>query len=187
MSINPVTSKIAAPYARGLFEFAVERKIINELTNDFNSISKLFNNYPQLKQYLNNPVVKLEAKREILTKLIKSEVKIETFQFLMVLVSRNRFFIYDAVVESYLKLVYKATALVEIKVVSAVHFSKKQETTLKSKVQALTNANMIRLEITVDPTLLAGFLIKTDSKVIDFTIKNQLIRLAKHLDTVLEI
>ena len=28
---------------------------------------------------------------------------------------------------------------------------------------------------------------KTDSKVIDFTVKNQLQKLAKHLDTVLEI
>ena len=41
--------------------------------------------------------------------------------------------------------------------------------------------------ITVDPSLIGGFLIKTESKVIDFTIKNQLQKLAKHLDTVLEI
>ena len=35
--------------------------------------------------------------------------------------------------------------------------------------------------------LIRGFLIKTESRVIDFTIKNQLQKLAKHLDTVLEI
>jgi len=39
----------------------------------------------------------------------------------------------------------------------------------------------------VDSSLIGGFLIKTDSKVIDFTIKNQLQPLAKHLATVLEI
>jgi len=43
------------------------------------------------------------------------------------------------------------------------------------------------LFINVDPNLIGGFLIKTESKVIDFTIKNQLKKLAKHLDTVLEI
>ena len=31
------------------------------------------------------------------------------------------------------------------------------------------------------------FLIKTESKIIDFTVKNQLQKLAKHLDTVLEL
>ena len=41
--------------------------------------------------------------------------------------------------------------------------------------------------INVEPSLIGGFLIKTDSKVIDFTVKNQLQKLAKHLDTVLEI
>jgi len=35
--------------------------------------------------------------------------------------------------------------------------------------------------------LIGGFLIKTNSKVVDFTIKNQLENLAKHLDGVLEI
>jgi len=45
----------------------------------------------------------------------------------------------------------------------------------------------IRLVVTVDSTLIGGFLIKTNSRVIDFTIKNQLENLAKHLDGVLEI
>ena len=58
---------------------------------------------------------------------------------------------------------------------------------LIQKLKELTNAREIRLVTTVDPTLIGGFLIKTDSKVIDFTVKNQLQQLAKHLDTVLEI
>jgi F0F1-type ATP synthase delta subunit len=41
--------------------------------------------------------------------------------------------------------------------------------------------------INEDPSLIGGFLIKTESKIIDFTIKNKLQQLAKHLDTVLEI
>ena len=48
-------------------------------------------------------------------------------------------------------------------------------------------AREIRLEINVDPSLIGGFLIKTESKVLDYTIKNKVQQLAKHLDTVLEI
>jgi F0F1-type ATP synthase delta subunit len=51
----------------------------------------------------------------------------------------------------------------------------------------MTNAREIRLAITVDSSFIGGFLIKTDSKILDFTIKNQLQQLAKHLDSVLEI
>ena len=59
--------------------------------------------------------------------------------------------------------------------------------TLIKKLKVITKAREIRLIITVDPGLIGGFLIQTESKIIDFTVKNQLQQLAKHLDTVLEI
>jgi len=58
---------------------------------------------------------------------------------------------------------------------------------LTQKLKELTNAREIRLIINVDPSLIGGLLIKTNSKIIDFTVKNQLQLLAKHLDSVLEI
>ena len=74
-----------------------------------------------------------------------------------------------------------------IEVSTAVAFTNLQKNTLIKKLKELTNAREIRLVINVDSTLIGGFLIKTNSKVIDFTVKNQLQLLAKHLDTVLEI
>ena len=74
-----------------------------------------------------------------------------------------------------------------IEVVTAFPFTNLQKDTLIKKLKELTNAREIRLEITVDSSLIGGFLIKTESKIIDFSIKNQLENLAKHLDTVLEI
>jgi len=58
---------------------------------------------------------------------------------------------------------------------------------LIQKLKDLTNAREIRLIVVEKPELIGGFLIKLQSKIIDFTIKNQLQNLAKHLDTTLEI
>jgi F-type H+-transporting ATPase subunit delta len=74
-----------------------------------------------------------------------------------------------------------------VEVTTAFPFTNLQKNTLIQKLKELTKAREIRLVITVDSSLIGGFLIKTESKVIDFTIKNQLQKLAKHLDTVLEI
>jgi len=74
-----------------------------------------------------------------------------------------------------------------IEVSTAFAFTNLQKNTLIKKLKELTNAREIRLVITVDPSLIGGFLIKTNSKVIDFSIKNQLQKLAKHLDSVLEL
>ena len=187
MSIDPLSSKIASPYARALFDFSVEKNIMHQITADFQNLEIFLDKTTELTEYLNNPVISKEAKREILDKTLKSQVNTETFKFLMVLVDRDRINLLRSVIASYLELVYETASIKTIEVSTAFAFTYLQKNTLVQKLKELTNAREIRLVITVDPSLIGGFLIKTDSKIIDFTVKNQLQKLAKHLDSVLEI
>jgi F-type H+-transporting ATPase subunit delta len=187
MSGTPLTEKVAVPYARALFDFSVEKNIMHQITADFQNLDIFFNESSELTEYLNNPVVSQKAKREVLAKTLKSQINTETFKFLMVLVDRDRINLLNAVINNYLELVHETASIKMIEVSTASAFTNLQKNTLIQKLKELTNAREIRLVITVDPTLIGGFLIKTESKVIDFTIKNQLQQLAKHLDTVLEI
>ena len=187
MSGNPLTVKVAAPYARALFDFSVEKNIMHQITADFQNLDVFLNEASELTEYLNNPVVKKEAKREILKKTVKSQINAETFKFLMVLVDRDRINLLGTVIKSYLELVYQTASIKMIEVSTAAAFTNAQKDTLIEKLKTLTKAREIRLVINEDPSLIGGFLIKTDSKIIDFTVKNQLQQLAKHLDTVLDI
>jgi F-type H+-transporting ATPase subunit delta len=187
MSGNPLTSKIAAPYARALFDFSVEKNIMHQITADFQNLDIFLAETPELLEYLNNPIVNQKVKSEILTKALKSQLNTETFKFLMVLVERDRINLLTAIIDSYLELIYQTASIKMVEVSTASAFTNLQKDTLIQKLKELTNAREIRLVINVEPSLIGGFLIKTDSKVIDFTVKNQLQKLAKHLDTVLEI
>jgi len=187
MSANPLASKIAAPYARALFDFSVDKNIMHQITADFQNLEIFLDESVELTDYLNNPLVSQDAKGEVLTKTLKSQVNSETFKFLMVLVSRDRINLLKSVITNYLELVYETASIKTIDIVTAVEFSNSQKNTLIQKLKELTNAREIKLNITIDPSLIGGFLIKTESKVADFTIKNQLQQLAKHLDSVLEI
>merc|ERR1712238_127576 len=159
MSANPLTSKVAAPYARALFDFSVEKNIMHQITADFQNLDIFLKDTPELLECLNNPIVKQNVKSGILT----------------------------TVIDSYLELIYQTASIKMIEVSTASAFTNLQKDTLIQKLKELTNAREIRLVINVDSSLIGGFLIKTESKVIDFTVKNQLQKLAKHLDTVLEI
>jgi F-type H+-transporting ATPase subunit delta len=172
MSINILAAKIAAPYARALFDFSVEKNIMHQITADFQNLEIFLEEATEF---------------EVLTKTLKSQVNTETFKFLMLLVKRDRINVLPSVISNYLSLVYETASIKMIEVSSAFPFTNLQKNTLVQKLKELTNAREIRLVITVDSSLIGGFLIKTESKVIDFTIKNQLQNLAKHLDTVLEI
>jgi len=136
---------------------------------------------------LNTPVITQAQKQEVLEKALKAQLNSETFKFLNVLVNRNRINLLEAVITNYLNLVYDAASIKMIEVSTAFAFTNLQKNTLIKKLKELTNAREIRLVITVDSSLIGGFMIKTNSRVIDFTVKNQLQQLAKHLDGVLEI
>ena len=187
MSKNPLKSKIAVPYARALFDLSVEKNIMHQITADFQNLNLFLNDANELIDYLNKPLAKKDAKPEVLTKLLKSQINTETFKFLMVLVDRDRINLLSSVINNYLELVYETASIKTIEVVTASAFSNSQKNILIQKLKELTKAREIRLIITVDTSLIGGFLIKTESKIIDFTIKNQVQQLAKHLDTVLDI
>jgi F-type H+-transporting ATPase subunit delta len=187
MSGNPLTAKVAAPYARALFDFSIEKNIMHQITADFQNLDVFLEEASELTEYLNNPVVKSEAKRIVLEKTVKSQINTETFKFLMVLVKRDRINLLRSVISNYLDLVYQTASIKMIEVSTAFAFTNAQKNTLIEKLKELTNAREIRLVITENPSLIGGFLIKMESKIIDFTVKNQLQQLAKHLDTVLEI
>jgi len=187
MSINPLAAKISTPYARALYDFSVEQNIMHQVTADFQNLEIFLSKTPDLTGYLNNPVISLKQKQEILTSALKSQINSETFKFLMVLVSRNRINLIETIISIYLELVYRTASVKMIEVSTAFAFTTLQKLNLIKKLKELTNAREIRLVVTVDSNLIGGFLIKTNSKVIDFTIKNQLENLAKHLDGVLEI
>lgn len=187
MSTNKLGVKLSTPYARALFDFSVKKNIMHQITADFQNLALFINEAKELEAYLNNPIVSSQAKKDILTKLLKSQINSETFKFLMVLVKRDRINLLSSIVNSYLELVYETASIKIVKVSTASPFTDEQKEMLIEKLKQLTNAREIRLTINEDSSLIGGFLIKTESKIIDYTIKNQLQQLAKHLDTFLNI
>merc|ERR1711981_691247 len=108
---NTLGLKVAAPYARALYEFSVEKNIMHKITSDFQNLEIFLNKTEELTIYLNNPLVRLEDKRDILTKILKSEVNEETFKFLLVLVNRDRINLIKSIIENYLQLVYRLASI----------------------------------------------------------------------------
>jgi F0F1-type ATP synthase delta subunit len=72
MATNILAAKIATPYAEALLDLAKSQSSIHAITSDINNLRELLNSTPALTDYLNNPIVRIEAKREIIKKNDKS-------------------------------------------------------------------------------------------------------------------
>ena len=138
MSANPLAAKIAAPYARALYDFSVEQNIMHQITADFQNLEVFLSKTEDLTEYLSNPLVSTEKKRKILDKTLKSELNAETFKFLLVLVSRDRINLLSTVIDSYLQLVYRLASIKTIEVSTAYAFTNLQKNTLIKKLKELT-------------------------------------------------
>jgi len=187
MAKDTMATKIANPYAEALLDLAKSKNLIHDITSDIKNLRELLNSTPEFNNYLNNPVVRKEAKRDIITKTINSQINAEMSKFLMILIDRNRISYLDSISERYLELVYELANIKIVEVCSANELTEEQQQNLILKLQEMTRAKEIKLISTIDSNLLGGLLIKTNSQVIDLTIRGQLTELAKHLDSVIEI
>jgi F-type H+-transporting ATPase subunit delta len=187
MSKNPVALKIAAPYARALFDFGKETGTLFEITSDIQNIQALLFKSKELSKCLQNPLVSSEAKKEILVRVTNKKINKKTFQFLTTLIKRDRINLVLTVIYSYLELVYKTAESKTFQIVSANTISDIQRMRLLKKIKLITKSNRIMVQFKKDESLLAGLLIRNQGKIVDYSIKNKLKILAKQLDTVLEI
>lgn len=185
MSKNPLASKIALPYARAAYEYAVEKNLLHKFTEYF-LIDEFNGKYTVLKPLKGedtNPIVVLHQFKARHASFRVNDPQDHPFgKFMTVLYKRNRLNLLPEIREQYLELVYKAASIKTVEVHTAFPFTTVQKLNLIKKLKELTNAREIRLVITVDSNLIGGFLIKIDSNILDFTIKNQLENLAKKLD-----
>lgn len=186
MSINPLTLKLAVPYARAIFDHIYNQDILYSVSKDFQTIEILLKN-DELKSYLNNPLVSNKQKEEILNKILESKVHFETLTILTILIKRNRINLLEPISQLFFEYLFQQGKIKTIEVETAFPLTSNQQKKLIEKLTRLTNSSNIRLFVQVNRTLIGGFLIKTQSKKIDFTIKNNLQKLSEHLDSVIDL
>jgi F-type H+-transporting ATPase subunit delta len=75
--------------------------------------------------------------------------------------------------------VIDGVALAEI--TSALKLSRSQEDSLRDRVKAMTKSKSVQLDITINPDLIGGVIIKVGSQVVDASIRGQLRRLKTSL------
>lgn len=187
MSKNPVALKVAAPYARALLDFVNDTGTLFQVTLDLQTMQVLLYQFDEFYECLQNPLISGVAKQQILINVVRKNMSIETLKFLTTLIARRRINLLPTILFSYLELVYEAAGSRYFHITSAKNLSKGQRTRLIKKIRSVAKYDRITVEFSTDESLIGGFLIHNEGKVVDYTVKNKLKILAKQLDTVLEL
>lgn len=176
-----VQSQVLEPYAQGLMSVAQTHNITEEIGNDMRSLLSLLQDSPDLEQFLANPFVKPEGKKAAIEQITGEQINQFTRNFLKILVDRGRILFLEGVCQQYLALLRKFNQTVLAEVTATVPLNEAQEGMVREKVLAMTGARQVELEVSIDPELIGGVIIKVGSQVIDASLRGQVRRIGLSL------
>lgn len=181
MSGTLVSSEISEPYAQALMSLAQQNDLADRFGETFRALESLLAESQEFKDFVLNPVIKNEDKKNIL-KQVMGDANPYLINFIMLLVDKRRIIFLEPIVEQYLNLLRKLNQTVLAEVISATELNDEQKGRIVEKVKGLVEARDVELKASIDPDLIGGVIIKVGSKVIDASLRGQLRRISISLN-----
>lgn len=171
-------ASLAGRYARALFDLAQDSGTLTAVESSVSRLGEALSSSDVLRNLTSSPVVtRADAGRAVAA--LSGELGIDplTTKFLGVLAANRRLGELGNVVRSFLSLTAAHRGETTADVTSAHPLSAAQVTALKAKLKARLGRD-VAVNLTVDPAVLGGLVVRVGSRLIDSSIRTRLNTLA---------
>ncbi len=171
------SSAAARRYARALFMLADETGAVAKIRAELAQISGLFESEPQLRNALFRPLHPVAERRAVLRSLCE-RLSLETTlrNFFAYAIDQRRLVDFEAIRAEFERLADTAAGLVKARVTAAAPLDDAQRQRLQSALAARTGQR-VELDVSVDPSLIAGAVAAVGNVVFDGSLRTQLSQL----------
>ncbi len=168
-------------YGTALVEAAREVGKENQILEEAQAVVQLIEDEPDLHQFINYPGVSADEKKEVLKNIFEGRICEELLNFLYILVDKRRTMNFGRIIKVYKSLVEKEEGVSYGTVYSVVKLSDERIAELEEQTSKLLQMN-VKLENELDPSLLAGFKILVEGKIIDASYRKKFDELASQMN-----
>lgn len=171
-------ASLAGRYALALFDLAEEGKALPAVEKSVAALASALQASPELKTLVTSPVVsRADAGRAIAA--IAQQLKLDTLtgNFLGVLAKNRRLGELGNVTRAFASLAAAHRGEETAEVTSAHPLSDDQVTALKDKLKSRLGRD-VAVNLSVDPAILGGLVVKVGSRLVDSSIRTRLNTLA---------
>ena len=161
-------------YARALFELASENSEIDKIENNLNDFLSVYNSSVEFKNFIKDPTQTIESQFNVIN-VISEKLGFagNLRNFLCLLVKKRRIFFVHKIVKNFLRLCSKKRGEVKASLISSKKLSKDELNDISKELSKSMGSN-IKLDYSVDESLIGGLKIQLGSFMIDTSIKNKL-------------
>jgi F-type H+-transporting ATPase subunit delta len=170
---------LARPYAAAVFKRSTETGTTEKWSKSLAFISAVLNDN-EISVLINNPKVSKERLSELMLDICQEQVNEEISNFLKLLVQNNRLTLAPTISKLFEAYKAESEGYVDVEVATAYAFSKEEKQSFASALEK-TLSKKVRMNVTVDKSLIGGVMVRAGDRVIDGSIKGQLQQLAKRL------
>jgi F-type H+-transporting ATPase subunit delta len=170
---------IARPYAKAAFEYARDAKAFAQWSSGLKSAAQIVAD-PRVAELTKNPQWSQADLVSIITDVAGGSLDSGMQNFVRVLAENHRLLLLPEITARYEELRSEVENTIDVEVISAVALNAAQADKFK---QALSTRlkRQVRMQNSVDATLLGGAVVRAGDLVIDGSLKGRLQRLATEL------
>ncbi|WP_298718607.1 F0F1 ATP synthase subunit delta [uncultured Oceanisphaera sp.] len=171
---------IARPYAKAAFDFAVEKKAVDNWLSMLGFAAEVVQN-KEMDEVINSNL-NAEKMADVFLAVCGEQLDEQGQNLVKAMAANGRLSVLPAVVLEFAAMKAELDREVEADVVSAAKLTKQQ----MAKIQASLETRLerkVKLNCSVDKKLMAGIIIKAGDLVIDGSVRGRLSRLAETLQS----
>ncbi|MGH6761183.1 MAG: F0F1 ATP synthase subunit delta [Phyllobacterium sp.] len=171
---SSLISGVAQRYAGSLFDLAVEAKSIPQVGKDLDRFEALLKGSEDLQRLINSPVFSAEDQVKAISAIVnKAKIAGLVANFLRVVAGNRRLFAVPGMIEAFRQLAAAHRGEVSAEVTSAHALTAAQQTELKAALKSVAGKD-VTINVTVDPSILGGLIVKMGSRQIDTSLRTKL-------------
>jgi F-type H+-transporting ATPase subunit delta len=175
-------SKISVRYSKALLQSAINKNILDGVNKDMILIMEVCS-LTEMKEFLQNPVIRPSKKKEILHTIFKENVEEITLSLIDLVVLNGRESFLSAIARVFIYETRKYKGITQVMLTTAVPVNEKIKTQISELVASVFNTK-VDLKESVDKEIIGGFILKVEDNFIDASVKNKLRKIKKELTSV---
>ena len=176
-------SVLANKIGYSLFEVAKENNSLEQVSYELNEVAKVINENSDFVTLMNNPNIE-KIKKINLIDASFSGVNKYVVNVVKILAGNLQISLINFVLEQYTELFNKHSRNVVVKAESASPLTEEQLENLKEKLKNELQLEKVELNNFVDESLLGGFKLTYNNKVVDASIKAKLSAIKAKISTI---
>lgn len=174
------STRIAQRYASALMDQSLADGTLESINTDFQYIMKAVHGSDELVAVLNSPVIRHNAKIEILKEVFGSHISTLMMNFLIMLAEKRRESILPDIAASFTEMYNEEKKLIPVGFTSAVELDESMRSSLIQTIAKRTGKTVLPT-FTVDAALKGGITIRIADTMIDASLRHQLDMLYREL------